>query len=86
MKKLGQANHEKENDTWSFTNEAKTDQELTDEISEYFAEISGNFTSIDKALMPAILPSNSPFVSEVPCFPQEHEIYSLLKIDCFCPS
>ena len=47
MKKLGQANHEKENDTWSFTNEEKTDQELTNEISEYFAEISGNFTSIN---------------------------------------
>ena len=79
MKKLGQANHEKENVTWSFINEEKTDQQLTDEISAYFAEISGNFSSIDRSLIPQIPPTNSPFVSEVPCFPQEHEIYTLLK-------
>ena len=79
MKKLGQANHENENVAWSFTNEQKTDQELTDEISNYFAEISGNFTPIDRSLIPSIPQTNSPFVSEVPCFPQEHEVYTLLK-------
>ena len=54
MKKLGKANHEKDNDVWHFVNEEKSDQELTDEISHYFAEISGHFTPIDRTLLPCI--------------------------------
>lgn len=79
MKKLGQANHENENDEWHFVNEDKSNQKLTDEISEYFAEISGNFVPIDRDLIPFIPRPYSPFVSEVACFPQDHEIYHLLK-------
>ena len=79
MKKLGQANHEKENDTWHFVNEVKTNQELTDEIAHYFADISGNFVPIDRSLIPCITPPDAPFVSEVNCFPEEHEVYALLK-------
>ena len=79
MKKLGRANHEKESDTWSFVNELKSNQELTNEISQYFAEISGHFTPIDRALIPFIPLPNSPFVSEVSCFPLEHEIFDLLS-------
>ena len=79
MKKLGKANHEKDHDTWHFVDEDKSDQVLTDEIAEYFADISGNFTPLKRALFPFIPFPNSPFVSEVPCFPQEHEIYDLLK-------
>ena len=57
----------------------KTDQELTNEIADYFADISANFTPINRLLIPSIAPPHSPFVSEVPCFPQEHEVYHLLK-------
>ena len=79
MKKLGKANHEKENDAWHFVNEEKSDQELTDEISHYFAEISGHFTPIDRTLLPFIPLPYSPFVSDVSCFPEEHEVFQLLK-------
>ena len=39
MKKLGRANHEVDNDAWHFENESKSNQEITDEISEFFAKI-----------------------------------------------
>ena len=79
MKKLGQSNHEKESNTWAFENENKTDQELTNEIADYFADISGSFTPVDRSLFPLIPPPHSPFVSEVPCYPLEYEIHELLK-------
>ena len=79
MKKLGKANHEKEADYWHFIDENKSNQELTDEIAQYFADISGNFVPLDRSLIPFIPLPGSPFVSEVPCFPEEHEIYLLLK-------
>ena len=79
MKKLGRANHEKESNTWQFINEVKTNQELCDEISHYFADISGSFAALDRNLLPFIPPPDSPFVSEVECFPHEYEIYNLLK-------
>ena len=79
MKKLGVANHEKENIFWHFVDETKTDQQLTDEIANYFADISAHFTPINRALIPFIPQPYSPFVSEVPCFPDEHEVYQLLK-------
>ena len=60
-------------------NEVKTNQELTDEIAHYFADISGNFVPIDRSLIPCITPPDAPFVSEVNCFPEEHEVYTLLK-------
>ena len=79
MKKLGQANHEKDNDTWHFINEVKTNQELTDEIADYFADISSNFTPINGELIPSIPSPNVPFVSDVPCFPDEHQVYQILR-------
>ena len=79
MKKLSRSNHEKDNDTWHFVDEVKSNQLLTDEISQYFAEISGNFSPIDRSLLPFIPPPDAPFVSEVDCFPAEHEVYELLK-------
>ena len=66
MKKLGQANHDKESDAWYSVNKVKTNQELTEEIVSYFSEISGHFTPIDRTLIPSILLPESPFVSEVP--------------------
>ena len=79
MKKLGRANHEVENDTWHFENETKSDQDITNEISEFFAKISSNFSPVDRTLLPLIPPPYSPFVSEVPNIPEEHEIFSLLS-------
>ena len=79
MKKLGRANHERDNDTWHFENESKSDQEITDEISKYFAEISGNFLPVDRQLLPFIPLPDVPFVSEVQNIPEEHEIYALLS-------
>ena len=79
MKKLGKANHEKEADTWHFENEVKNDQDLCEEIAEYFAEISGSFPPLDSTLIPFIPEPYTPFVSEVNCFPEDYEIYQLLK-------
>ena len=79
MKKLSRSNHEKDLDTWHFVDEIKSNQVLTDEISIYFAEISENFIPLDRSLLPFIPPPDAPFVSEVDCFPQEHEVYELLK-------
>ena len=60
-------------------NEVHSYQELCDEISEYFADISGSFAALDRSLLPCIPPPDAPFVSEVESIPQEHEIYALLK-------
>ena len=79
MKKLGRPNHERDNDTWHFENEEKSDQEITDEISKYFAEISGNFVPVDRSLLPFIPPPDTPFVSEVHNIPEEYEIFNLLS-------
>ena len=79
MKKLGRANHEVDNDTWHFENESKTYQEITDEISEFFAKISSNFIPVDRSLLPFIPPPCAPFVSEVENIPEVHEVHSLLK-------
>ena len=55
LKKLGRANHEKDIGTWQFLNEAKTNQELCDEISHYFADISGSFAALDRSLFHVFL-------------------------------
>ena len=72
MKKLSRSNHEKDNDTWHFVDEVKSNQLLTDEILQYVAKISENFSPIDRSLLPFIPSPDAPFVSEVDCFPAEH--------------
>ena len=78
IKKLGKANHERENEPWHFQNEQKNDQELTNEIADFFASISSNFTPICREYFPLIPPPNAPFVSEVNDTPEEHEVYAIL--------
>ena len=79
MKRLSKANHDKETETWHFVNEVKSNQELCDDIADYFADISGNFPPLNPALLPLIPEPYSPFVSEVNCIPEQFEIYLLLK-------
>ena len=80
MKKLRRASHEVDNDKWHFKNETKSDQDITNEISEFFAKISNNFTPVDRCLLPLIPPLYSPFVSEVPNIPEEPEIFHYLLV------
>ena len=78
VKKLGKANYEKDEHSWKFDKETGTDKEIANGIADYFANISSKFLPIDLNLTWST-PSSAPFVSEVQCFPQEHEIYLLLK-------
>ena len=43
MNKLGLASFQGENDGWHFETETKSDQILTDEMADYFANISKDF-------------------------------------------
>ena len=79
IKKLGRANHEKVNETWHFEEEQKSDNEITEEIANFFANISGHFTPVSRSAIPFIPPPDTPFVSDVNCFPEEHEVYKVLK-------
>ena len=77
MKNLGQSTFE-ENTHWQFVDEEKDDLTLTNEIAEYFADISKNFVPVDETLLP-IIPLGLEFISDVNCLPTEYEIYHLLK-------
>ena len=78
MDKLGKASFVGEQSSWHFANETKTDEELTDEMADYFANISNDFPPVDPSLL--VLPTpGADFVSEVPCLPSEHEVYTVLK-------
>ena len=78
MSKLGMATFEKEEAGWHFQTEDKSDQELTDEMADYFADISKDFPPVDASLLD-LVPPKAPFVSEVSCLPSEHEVYTLLQ-------
>ena len=79
IKKLGRANHEREHDDWHFENERESNQNITEEIADFFADISAHFTPVCRSLLPFIPSPNADFVSEVKCLPEEHEIYTLLS-------
>ena len=79
IKKLGRANHEKANEVWHFEEESKTDNDITEEIADFFSDISGHFTPVNRSFIPFITPTNTPFVSEVHCFPEEHEVFKILQ-------
>ena len=78
MKRLGMASYEKENKGWHFLNEDKSDQSLTDEMADYFANISKNFPPVDPTLLD-LVPPTANFVSEVPCIPSEMETFGILQ-------
>ena len=72
MKKLGKSSFEPDTSKWKFVDEVGDDQTLTNEMAAYFSNISKNFTPVNRSLLP-VLPPGSDFVSEVNCYPQEHE-------------
>ena len=78
MNKLGKASYETENPGWKFQNEQLSDKELTDEMADYFANISNDFTPVDSSLLD-LVPPGAPFVTEVPCLPSEFEVFTILK-------
>jgi hypothetical protein len=80
MNKLGLASFQNENSGWHFDTENKPDQTLTDEMPDYFANISNGFQPVDASLL-HLVPPKAAFVSEVECIPSEHEVYSVLKED-----
>ena len=47
-------------------------------MSKYFSAISGTFTPVNRLLLPFVPLPLTPFVSEVQCIPEEHEIHTLL--------
>ena len=76
MNKLGRASFENEHTSWRFQSEHLSDQEITDEIADFFANISNDFTPVDPSLL-HLPPPGAAFVSEVPCLPTEEEVYKL---------
>ena len=78
MKKLGMATFESENGDWHFETESKSDQELTDEMSNYLSDISKDFPPVNSSLL-GLVPPKADFVSEVECSPTEEEIFSVLQ-------
>ena len=78
MDKLGKASFLGDQSSWHFLNETKSDQELTDEMADYFADISNDFPPLNPSLLD-LPPPEADFVSEVPCFPSEYEVYTILK-------
>ena len=47
-------------------------------MANYFQGISNHFTPLDLSKL-NITPPNVPFVSEVPCFSKDYELYELVK-------
>ena len=78
MDKLGRASFQTEHSGWHFQTESKTDQELTDEMANYFANISNDFVPVDPSLLD-LVPPGANFVSEVNCIPTEVEVFGILQ-------
>ena len=78
MKRLGKASFETKHSGWQFQSEHLNDQELTEEMVQYFANISNEFSPVNPNLL-NLVPPRADFVSEVPCIPAEHEVFSILK-------
>ena len=70
MHKLGMASFKKESVGWHFQTENKQDQELTEEMADYFANIIKDFKPLDFSLL-NLVPPKADFVSE-------EEVYSVL--------
>ena len=79
MNRLGKASFQGDQSGWQFQTEVKSDQELTNEMADYFAEISNDFTPVDPSLLD-LVPPGADFVSEVPSLPTEAEIFDILKV------
>ena len=60
MKRIGMASFE--NKCWHFPNEDNSNQSLTDEMADYFANISKNFPAVDPTLLD-LVSAKAKFVS-----------------------
>ena len=78
MNRLGLASFQNDSSGWHFETESKSDQDLTDEMADYFADISNGFLPVDSSLLD-LVPPKAAFVSEVDCHPSEHEVYGVLQ-------
>ena len=78
MDRLGKASFQGDVSGWHFLNENKTDQQLTDEMSDYFAGISNSFPPVNPSFL-ELVPPGAHFVSEVNCLPTELEVFETLK-------
>ena len=78
MNKLGMASFENEESGWHFQTEEKSDAALTEEMANYFADISKDFSPVDCSLL-HLVPPGADFVSEAHCLPTEEEIYTVLQ-------
>ena len=78
MNKLGMASFENEESGWHFQTEEKSDAALTEEMANYFADISKDFSPVDCSLL-HLVPPRADFVSEAHCLPTEEELYTVLQ-------
>lgn len=79
MKALGKGPDEVDPKKFQFPNEEdKSDQTIAEEIADYFADISANFEPVNRTYF-NVSPPGVDFHSNVPCIPNEHEIYHILK-------
>ena len=79
MKKLGKGPDENNKHSFQIINQIeKSDQEITEGIATFFANISANFEPINRNCF-NILPPGAPFCSSVLCFPHEYEIHEILS-------
>ena len=51
MNKLGKASFETDNSAWQFQSENLSDHDLTNEMADYFANISNDFTPVNPSLL-----------------------------------
>ena len=79
MNKLGLASFQNDFSGWHFESEDKSDQVLTNEMADYFANISKDFKPVDPTLLD-LVPPKANFVSEVSCIPSEHEVFTILQV------
>ena len=78
MKKLGMATFENESGGWHFETENKSDQDLTDDMANYFSDISKDFPPVNPSLL-GLVPPKADFVSETECCPSEEETFTVLQ-------
>ena len=78
MNRLAMASFEKENAGWQFLTEHKSDQILTDEMADFFSNISKDYSPVDSSLLD-LVPPKATLVSEVSCIPSEVEVFNILQ-------
>ena len=79
MKRLGKGPDETDKNRFSFQDEeGKSDGQIAEEIATFFSDISANFEPINRSYF-KLTPPGAPFVSDVHCLPEYHEVYAILR-------